>query len=245
MDPYDILIYGSCVSRDSAIAFPATWTLTHYSARQSFISTGSTVHDPHLTQHHFPSPFQDRMFHSDLAGNALDLIDSAYSRATHTPVLLIDLIDERFGIYTHANSAAFTRSYELMTTTVLDHLSPEWEHHPFASLSHAQHFMAAEHRVRTHLQRTGLWDNTRIIEATWATQDDNGNPPPTSMGLDSTTANQLYADYYDYLREKGWTVLTPQAPPIASTSHQWGRAPFHYTRQYYESIVDAISASLP
>lgn len=240
-----VAIVGSCVTRDAVPYFPDTWSLHTYIARQSWASIDRPVSDPVLTEHHFASPFQDRMFHGDLAGNAIERIkEFCHAKDVTDPLVLIDLVDERSGFMQRGLDEIFTRSYETLSTDIYDRLSDDWELHTFGSIIHILHFTEGAAKLKETLEELGVFSRTRVLGVSWAEVDNHGQPTPTSLGMSAQEANEIYQVYYGILSDMGWTVVTPRIDAVAHTQHQWGLAPFHYEKNYYLSMIDAVSASL-
>ncbi|PID97551.1 MAG: hypothetical protein CSA82_03520 [Actinobacteria bacterium] len=242
----ELHILGSCVTRD-AVPFldKNRWGLGLYVARQSFLSIHHPVSHPTLTQFHFTSRFQDRMYHGDLQGNAIELLRQHVSQANvDEQLLVIDLIDERSGIMRNEDGSVFTRSIEILRTNLLDSLDDSWHRHSLGSTFHFFAFVQAAASVKEALMDMGMWERTRVLMPQWALTDEEGQPVPISLGLKAKTANDIYAAYYKVLSESGWHLLSPEATPLAAADHQWGPAAFHYTDNYYKAICSALETSL-
>ncbi|WP_131333575.1 DUF6270 domain-containing protein [Schaalia vaccimaxillae] len=239
------LILGSCVTRDAyEYADQSRWQIGLYIARQSLTSIGHSASIPHLDAYQFASPFQNRLFHGDLTGNAVEEIKKAVQR--HGPgdaALVLDLIDERGGIYRNAAGAVFTRSSDGGAKDVYSNLPHGWELHGFGSMTHWTLYAEAAKSLKSALIELGIWDRTRVIKAQWALTDVDGNETPGSMGFTADTANEVLAGYYHLLAEGGWHMVDPGVTPIADPNQRWGLAPFHYTREYYEAINCALNNS--
>lgn len=243
----DLVIWGSCVTRDAAeFLDPARWHLTCYVARQSVASAGHPVTDPTLTALRLPSTFQDRMYHDDLAGNALARVRAAIRDSADT-LLVLDLIDERGGMDAHPDGAVLTRTPESVGTGAVDLVEAEgstWKRHNFGSLQHWLAFKDGAEDARRAVEDLGLWERTYVLRAHWATVDTDGEEPPPSFGLRAVTANESLDLYYDLLDSLGWRFIDPESDgstPVADPAHKWGGTPFHYTRPYYDAICAGLN----
>lgn len=88
----EILIYGSCVSRD-ALEFDSEkrLKLIDYFARSSLASSMSNNVINDIPTHNIHSSFQKRMVENDLNKSILAII-----KQSKYDILLVDFIDERF-----------------------------------------------------------------------------------------------------------------------------------------------------
>jgi hypothetical protein len=113
----EVLIFGSCVSRDIFNFDSAgNFNLVDYYARQSF---GSLVGQPYSNDavlQRISSDFRRRMVARDFAKSILQA-DSAIARAD---VILLDLIDERFDLLLLPTGHVLTYSSELAESKFLE-----------------------------------------------------------------------------------------------------------------------------
>ncbi len=241
----NLLIFGSCVTRDTVPLLEAEGhRLCLYVARQSVTSIGHPVADPHFTDRHLDSPFQERMYRGDLAGNALTRIIEAQAAYEGPCALVWDLTDERGGILCDASGAVLTRTSDAAGAGFLDDVPERWNRHNFGSLQHWLMFKEAAEDFADVLHRIGLWERTLVLDNRWAQVDADGHATPQSLGLAATTANGALSTYIDLLRSLGWRIATPDIAPVADAHHRWGLTPFHYTDEFYGSIARAILSHL-
>lgn len=242
-EPIDLMIWGSCVSRDSVEFFPAdSYKIRRYVARQSLISANKPVSNPESLELTFPSKFQTRMYKSDLAGNALEQI-AAMAKQCDNPLLIVDLMDERGGILEGPDGSVITTEPNAVGRGVLNKVGPSWNRHLFSSLEYFFRLAKTLPSIQRSLEEMGIWDRTYLLPARWAEIDDQGNPTKTILFKSVQAANEHYGDVYEMFSEAGWKSLPIEdLTPVAKVGHQWGLAPFHYTDDYYKGITREILA---
>lgn len=232
-------IWGSCVSRDTAAFLPPDWKLLGYVARQSMISAGNVAE---LAQPlaEIGSPFVQRASDGDVAGHALERIAE---RADQLDLLLLDLCDERHGVFEVAPGQYLTRSVERMKAGVDERLLTEYRLLEFGSLEHLR--IWAEHLIEVvgRLNELELMDRTVVLAPPWATKSVQGTATPISFGLRAARANQMYELYYAALEEVGLSLVARDVPVLGDDEHKWGPAPFHYAEQTYQALVRLLKAA--
>lgn len=234
--PTSVFVYGSCVTRDTFSTLPtAEFTLRGYVARQSLISATAGDAGP-LDLSGLESKFQRRMLAGDVAGDLGERL-SAQSKAID--LLLWDLADERLGVLVAPDGRTVTRTVEAIKTG-LPHVR-DWTLVEFGSDEHFTRWAAALRLFCTQLDALGLTTRTALLAIPWATATDAGQPAPDSFGIGSADANARYRRYYREAESVGFPVLgLPERSVLASVSHQWGLAPFHYDGATYAAIGDLI-----
>ncbi|WP_349829363.1 DUF6270 domain-containing protein [Brevibacterium litoralis] len=106
MEQLPVAIYGSCVSRDLCEFWPEA-RVARYVARQSAIVRLEPVGRGRYTSDDFESRFQARMYSGDRMANAgKQILDSKAA------VLLVDLVDERRGVWRFPDGTYLTNSVE-------------------------------------------------------------------------------------------------------------------------------------
>lgn len=238
-DPYRVLIYGSCVSRDTIEYVPAPVKIVKYIARQSLISIGN---QPRLGSADFPrleSPFQQRVTEDDRLGNAEAAITDL---APATDLLLIDFTDERGGVY-DLEGRYLTRSVERVANGA-DELFPR--RIAFGTPEHFLLWSGAFERFVATLRDVGLLRRTLALAVPWATVTTTGDPTPESFGMTAGQANGLFEPYDKILRRSPINVVRPLpwTRIVADPDHKWGLAPFHYTHDVYQRLAQRLETRL-
>ncbi|WP_232488617.1 DUF6270 domain-containing protein [Brevibacterium antiquum] len=101
-----IAVFGSCVSRDICEFIPAS-DVAAYVARQSSIVSLGPVGANTFPSGHLESAFQTKMFVGDQKADAIERLISS-----SPDVILIDLVDERRGVWKFPNGTYLTNSVE-------------------------------------------------------------------------------------------------------------------------------------
>ncbi|TDU22335.1 hypothetical protein EDF61_11021 [Arthrobacter sp. JUb115] len=231
-------IYGSCVGGDTANVFPSEWDRPTYVARQSIISAAfgptEVVGDIELT-----SAFQRSMLEGDIEATAFPRLRQELPMHD---ALILDIVDERLGVYELAPGEYLTRSMELISSKLIGKQPVMPRLIDFGSDEH-----------------WGLW--SRSVDSLVDVVKDSGIPvfavlPPWSkksiQGADLAwhsvsveSMNNKYARYNEYLVQCDFTIVTvPDDEALGDAEHKWGLAPFHYTDSVYESLRDQILAGV-
>jgi hypothetical protein len=231
-------IYGSCVSRDTFEHLPRSrFRMTSYVARQALSSAFSQpTSDPPAVK--LNSPFQARMVANDWAGSLPDQLASA---SASVDLLLWDMCDERLGLYVMEPDQIFTRSVELLSAGFADPLPPGVRHVEFGSGEHLELFTASLSRFAALVEGLNLLDKLILLAPPWATSDESGIGGLASYGRTAHEANAIFPEYQQLaVKALGCPVIGIERPTTADSAHQWGRAPFHYTSDLYDSLAEDI-----
>lgn len=241
-----IMIYGSCISRDTLeLSTHADLELAGYYARSSMISAfGGTRTNLGSSVNSVSSSFQRRMLEAD-AGKSLGNV----LRSQEFDVLLVDLVDERFHVMAHEDER-ITDSPAFRETRYLNGKARAWRRIVSGSDEHfAEWTQAADrflHLVVTKPSKVRLV----FLDADWATKISGAiqHDALRHAGQTPAQANLLYARYRDYLRERlpAENVIRPPAEVTVSDPDQkWGLAPFHYVPEFYDYVSRCLVAMPP
>ncbi len=218
----NVLIYGSCVSRDTFEYMRDSANLIQYVARQSLISAVSPTQGLVEKLAPLSSKFQDRMVRGDLTSNAFELIRA---KADNADVLIVDLIDERGGVV-HTHGGCVSKLAEFWGNGGRELVGGS-EILPFGSDDHFYAWAKALDEFNEFLVAVGLKDKTLVIEAPWAHLLDSGQPlsVPNWM-MEPSQANSAYERYYGAMRDLGFRMLRiPEELAVSTVSHKWGASP--------------------
>lgn len=231
-----VYIFGSCVSRDLLAFHPELGELSGYIARQSWLSADQAWPQPEHADA-LDSDFRRRQLHGDFAGNAFETVRDAAKRGNH---LLMDLVDERLGIYTNLAGQSVTASQELKESAWYPQVQGEGFYTAFGSPEHFAEWRAAAARLHGVLAECGALERTVIIAPNFAEKDDEGRDVSGSLGRSSAAWNEAYAPYYDCARALGFEVLRVENVR-ADSQHRWGAAPFHYVPEVYAQMARRVA----
>ncbi|WP_159793760.1 DUF6270 domain-containing protein [Puerhibacterium puerhi] len=235
-----IFIWGSCVSRDSFEHFiPDEFELLQYVARQSAISA-YTKPVSLLTPPRLESSFQQRMVAGDYNSNLRDLL-AAHGR--DVDLMLVDLTDERLGIYVLPDGTVITRSVELIQSGAEETLPPGTHFVSFGSGEHFEYWTAGIQAVGKMIREAMPRAAVALINIPWAEKTDDGRPSSNSFGVTAADANLMFPAYVEAARTALGARLVRAEGPItaASQGHPWGEAPFHYTESVYLDVTRQIT----
>lgn len=234
-----VIVYGSCVARDTVTFLGDRCSLVQYSARQSIISAMSPPSalpaEPALD-----SAFQQRMVRDDFASSVARRIPEI---ADSIDLLLLDLVDERLDVIALPESGHITKSLELVRSGLLVQLPAVRPLPPFGSLDHFSHWAPAALRFAELLRGSGLLERTLLIDATFAAVTDAGEPVKRWRGKPAAAWNLAYRPYVELLADAGLRVhRIAEADAVSTAAHQWGPAPYHYVERAYRAIGAEIGA---
>lgn len=237
----NIMIYGSCVSRDAYETIADDHNLLSYVARQSVIS-GMSAPTNLLTGGELSSGFQNRMLAGDLASNLLPTIRR---HAGNIDLLLIDLTDERLGVHQLPDGSFVTRSTELVTSKRLDQLERDPSLIRIGSERHLHFWSRAAKRFYAGLDVLGLRQKTLIVNTPWAHETFSGASVDEFRQVPTDQMNMYFNAYADVIRSLGYNVVDmPPALAVSTANHRWGAAPYHYGAPAYAWIRDEIYTAL-
>lgn len=230
-----VFILGSCVSRDTTPFLGEGWTIAQYVARQGLVSATSGPADlrgePKLA-----SAFQNRCLQQDITGSAFEMLRE---RKEETDLVLLDLIDERLGIYKAQNGSYITHSWELDESGLLDEQPENLEYVAFGSDKHYDLWSKAAEILVDRVQSLNI--PLVVLAPEWAAKADNGGGGFDYRNIPASKWNDLYDRYYNHFEKLGVEVIRPPAKySVASMKHQWGLAPYHFVDHMYEYMQQRI-----
>ena len=110
---------------------------------------------------------------------------------------------------------------------------------------HLSRWSIAAERFAQDLAAESLMKKVVVNALPWATRDEMGRatkPPPNFGSVDDF--NSAVSEYWSILNKLGFAVAkTPPSIAVASSSHKWGPAPFHYLDETYRESLAAILAT--
>ncbi|MGP5411940.1 DUF6270 domain-containing protein [Glutamicibacter ardleyensis] len=231
---FKAFIYGSCVARDTMNFFSESWERPTYFARQSMISAASR-RAAVTGSIDLESPFQTRMVKNDIAGSAMDGIQKSL---TGHDVMLIDLIDERRGVYQIGGGGYVTHTAELAKSKLMTRQSVKPKVIPFGTDLHWNLWSKSAEMIASEIQVRDV--RCIVVAPPWASISSAGDEL-LWMSSPVHEMNHKYNRYYKYLSNLGFDVVTvPESDAVGDANHQWGLSPFHYVESVYLSLRDQI-----
>lgn len=221
----NIIIYGSCVTRDAFELVKEDHTLLAYVARQSLISAmgrrTQLLQGPNLV-----SNFQNRMLSGDLASN---LVPTIRGLAHEVDAIVMDLTDERLGVHKLPDGSFVTHSKELASSGRLEQLDPVpgiiWPNNDRYQLFWEQ----SAKKFADQLKQLDQLHRTILIHTPWATETTSGNDVGTPGRFSVADFNAVMEQQATVLSGLGINVIRmPPELALAGEDHRWGLAPFHF-----------------
>lgn len=239
-----VFIYGSCVSRDTFNTLPQDgYALVDYVARQSLISAARPPIAYPLDLSGIASRFQQRMVQGAMSGS---LYGSLSRHAQDTDLVLIDLTDERAGVFEMPDGSYFTRSIELDSAGLTQRISDASTRYlRFGSDEHFEVFAWAAQALRAELDRLQLTERTLVLAPNWAEYTIDGQYSGDSYGYTPSDANYFLQRYVDLLEKYLGLRTVRLADTRSDVNHQWGLAPFHYAAPVYTHLVEQLVEFAP
>lgn len=233
-----VMVYGSCVSRDLVGIQKKTMECVDYVARQSWIS--ATSEGQELTSRiDLRSKFQNEMLVGDFRSDAIIRMNA---NITNVDLVLIDLIDDRFGVYP-IDRGYITPSAEFAASGLRPRLQLG-VHIPFGTDEHFELWSLAAQKMKESLGQN--IDKCFVLCAPFTNIALDETTVPDALSRSALVWNQQYARYYDHLADNGFNVIRlPSKMAVSTKYHQWGVAPFHYVEGAYRWWYDRIVQSKP
>lgn len=236
--PIKAIVYGSCVARDTVEALGDDGATLGYAARQGFISavSGDAALDGSIQ---LDSDFQRNSVEMDVQGTAMSQVQSS---ARKSNVLILDLVDERLGVYRAPNGAYVTRTWELVNSGIIEQQEDSMQLIDFGTEEHFHLWHSAAEIIIAELSRLGL--PTVVLAPPFAERDLEGEAL-TYLDRPIGEWNTTFDRYYDAIGRLGVPVLRPPAElAIADRNHRWGLAPFHYAAPMYEWFCTTLRGAV-
>ena len=237
--PPNLGILGSCVTRDMFNFLKIEHLLHDYRARMSIAGYGFPSLDTNFDFLETLSGFRKSTVLKDLSKEPLPL--------NNMDVLVIDLIDERFEIYTK-NDILFTRSTYLAEVSGVSHLNAAiafqrgtQEHFEAFQLGMSKLLEDCElHGVDPILHSARWADVKRISSENIAISDD-----PVYLER-IQRENMILSDLEDIIKrlDPKMKILSSPDLAVADPAHKWGVQPFHYIEPYYADIFSQLERYL-
>lgn len=242
----NLLIYGSCVSRDIFnLEESRDFKLVDYYARSSMASLCSDAYENSNALSRIPSAFRRRMVACDFSKEIL----SARDKFSTADVILIDLIDERFDLITLPSGQLITSSNELAESGLLsDESISGFKVVQHGTTERRELWLQGMRKFFQFLKDLKKIDQVIINKVFWSSKFDTETNTPFPVAHPFIEkANIELAWMYDALRsELREDQFITFAPSLltADENHQWGPSAFHYCKNYYrEALAQIINKS--
>lgn len=235
--PFKLFIHGSCVSTDCISKDNPRVSLVDYFARTSIASQFSESPALNLNLNALASKFQQRMVLRDVEKH----LKSALTE-TDYDILLIDLIDERFDLQCFDASGVITRSSESLVTQ-RDTPLPPFRLVKSGSDEFLKLWTNAWYRLLSTLAAAGQLSKLVLHKTLWDTRFTQAENPPAAYSTSviahaNTTLERLYE--IAAMTIPAGNIIDMTDSVEYSDENQWGPAPFHFSRAYYERLESRL-----
>jgi len=224
-----ISIHGSCVTRD--LAEFHDYRVCHYQARSSLCTKiGETIVYDSEKLYSIEGQFQRRMVEWDL--------DKKPFSSLEADCIIIDLIDERFDVFTNGSAHA-TRSQAFFESKVIETMKGDFRRIVRGSPDYFDLFRRGAQEFSNFLDKPVILHNAR-----WAsTYKRDGQIHEFDNQEKIQFENELLDNLTKILLEEITIAGTIASPPnsIADSTHKWGLANFHYIPEYYLALDDQLT----
>ncbi|WP_258911407.1 DUF6270 domain-containing protein [Pseudomonas putida] len=238
----NLLIYGSCVSRDIFnLEESRNFKLTDYYARSSMASLCSEAYENDNALSRIPSAFRRRMVACDFSKEILSNKDN-FSNAD---VILIDLIDERFDLISLPSGQLLTNSNELAESALLkDDSVAGYTTIKQGTSERRKLWLQGMQKFFDFLRQIDKLDQVIINKVFWSSKFESKTDTPFPVAHSFIEkANQelswMYEALSNVLREDQFLDFSPSLL-TADEQHRWGPSPFHYCKNYYREALAKI-----
>lgn len=236
-----ILIYGSCVSRDMFGPEHARhFKVVDYVARSSLASAFQEKEINDRFSENISSSFQRRLVQLDLHKGLRAILAN-----TEFDILLIDFIDERFGVFSLANGEICTLSQELLNGG-FDKKCESGQEIPAGTDAFMTLWEHGWAKMLDLLSSRNCAHKIRINKVYWATHRSDGNPLPrtvngVSIAAGNALLDALYARAARNLPARQF-ITYPRELFVGDINHQWGVSPFHFVPEVYSHARRSLEA---
>lgn len=232
-----VLIYGSCISRDTLELAPQQGIeLAGYLARSSLVSAFARRPTQLLgTSAQVRSSFQRRMLDADAQKSLPNVL-----RSLQYDLLLVDIVDERFNVLAKG-AERLTDSPALRESEYMTNSAASWKRVTSGSDEHFSAWTNALNRMLTSVRALPDSPPVAFLDADWATTVAGGGSTSElrHAGRTPEAANELYSRYREYFRSKipaERVIRPPSTVTVSDPDHKWGLAPFHYVQGFYDFV---------
>ncbi|MGE8463281.1 MAG: DUF6270 domain-containing protein [Pseudomonas capeferrum] len=239
----NLIIYGSCVSRDIFnLEESRNFKITDYFARSSMATLCSTAYENTKALDRIPSAFRRRMVAYDFSKQLLAVPHKI--KKAHT--ILIDLIDERFDLIALPSGEIITNSSELAESGLLEESSVNgFRLIPHGSNERRELWLKGMLTFLDLMKQHNKLDRVIVNKVFWASRFETESTTDFPVDFESINqANRELEWMYDRLNDE----LDPSQflnfdsnLLSADEFHRWGASPFHYSERYYKEALAQIN----
>lgn len=240
--PTHVTVYGGPVARDAVdLSASRSMRVIDHISRSSLLSFGSNGAALFPQEVSGVSRSLLRSMQTDFAGRMPSRIRAA---AEKTDVLLWDIADERDGVTVMPDGTVLTRSVDALDVPEVRSIHEQGKRIAFGLQEHYVAWKDQARRFKRVLQSAGLFEKTIVLDVPWASTAVDGEEITSSDGLPAEQANRILQRYLHYAKALGYRTVSLTAEEVlADPEHRWGPAPYHYTQDVYDLIIERVLAS--
>ncbi len=233
-----IFIFGSSVTMDVFSFADHKDLVKKFVERQSLVSAVSEPFLVEMDEIHLASKWHRQTVHADLNKTLPALL-----RETEFDCLLIDLIDERFGLAARGKSIVtssnFFQQSGFMQTAGFK-LVPFSRKHALwrESCERFVEMIAPYLDRRAVILHPAMWAEKYLADGEIRSFGDEDGK--------IRFANEYLNEYYLTLQQCASPnlIVLPHVDVVADAKHKWGLNPFHYVKEYYDTRLEQIQDAM-
>ena len=234
----NVLIFGSCVSRDIFnIEYSRDFKVSNYYARSSFASLVGKAYENEAALNKISSKFQRSMVSNDFSKEVF----TAGAKIDKADIILIDFIDERYDLVVFPSGEMITNSDELATSRLLKEPGLEFRLVKQGSAERRELWLQGIRKFFDLLKAHNKLNRVLVNKAYWATGFEGKTDTAYPVDRDKVDEANRDLDWmYDALRNdirEDQFLTFRSGICTASESHRWGISPFHYGDRYYKDAL--------
>lgn len=235
-------VFGSCVSRDGFEYCNKNNLIPYgYTARYSASRIAFPAIDKNFDLSLLTSQFQRKIVKRELENNLF-----ADMEGHPSDFVVIDFIDDRFGLVEIEEDIYVTNSFELRNSQLVNTDSKKI---PAQSELFFELWSKGIDLFLKEMDSKNLLNKIIVNAVFWASKFEDGTSITGYPDKRVETSeyikgfNFLLEKQYEYLRSKlcpEQFIYYPEHLLTASLEHKWGRSPFHYSEEFYHFFLKKI-----
>lgn len=226
----NILIFGSCVTRDAFTFDKAdTFKLIRYFARSSLATAFDSVKVEDSYTEQLKSPFQRKIVHADFCKEFTDdIVEKQYD------YLILDFIDDRYDLFKFADGGKVLLTAELKQTDFLKRNHSNGQIISGWSEEWFQEWQKGCLQFIKKAQEYGLVSKILLNKVYWTAQLTNGEIfyDEAKVVQANSFLERQYCFIEKFLNKNNILNYTTDVL-YANKDHMWGLSPFHYIDELY------------
>ncbi|WP_194446482.1 DUF6270 domain-containing protein [Glutamicibacter ardleyensis] len=191
-----LFIYGSCVSRDTAsFMTDSGFEIAGYVARQSLVSAFGATGLSGIDLDEYAANLESNFQRSSFVGDAnSSLPREIRSNFEDIDCMLVDLVDERGGVWMNERGEVLTNSLELTKSEIIKANQGSFKLLKLGDREHVDEFLKAVQKFEILIKELTLSNKIYFIANYWAEESQEGDHFPFGGSrVDPVRMNNIYA----------------------------------------------------